>query len=158
MMERPASTIKNIIKNYNGTGEMHTSRRGGNHRSKITAEEKEQVKKWTDEEFSLTLWQLVEKVKSEYNKTVSIQTIERCLNSFQYISKVANSIPAARNIQSTITQRFTYAQVYRRLETTHPAEDFVFMEEIGFSVSSRPKRGRSEAGKRATTVDPYTRS
>ena len=90
---------------------------------------------------------------------VSIQTIKRCLNSFHYTLKVANSITAARNVQSTINQFFTYVQEYCRLEITHPAEDFVFINEVGFAVSTRPKRGRSEPGKRAiTTLVSYARS
>ena len=93
-----------------------------------------------DEECGLTLCQLVEKVKSEYNKTVSIQTIQKCLNSFYYTLKVANSISATHNVQSTINQRFTYAQEYCRLEITHSAEDFVFVNKVGFAVSAGPKK------------------
>ena len=74
-MGRPTLTIKSITKKYNETGEVHASGRGGDHRSKLTAEEKEQAKKWVVVACSLTLWKLVEKIESEYNKTVSIQTI-----------------------------------------------------------------------------------
>ena len=70
--------------------------------------------------------------------------------------KVANSILAARHVQRTINQHFTYAQEYR-LETTYSAKDFVF-DEVGFVVSTRPKRGRPEAGKRAIIVVPYAKS
>ena len=46
----------------------------------------------------------------------------------------------------------------KKLETTHPAENFVFIGEVDFAVSTRSKRERSVAEKRATTVVPYARS
>ena len=101
------------------------------------------------------MWQLVNK---KYNKAVSIQTSERSLNSFHYTLIFANSIPTACNVGSTINQHFIYAQKYHCLETTYATEDFVFIDEVGFALSTRPKRRRSEARKRATTVTPYARS
>ena len=57
-----------------------------------------------------------------------------------------------------LTSALHMCKEYCNLEATHPAEDFVFIDEVGFAVLTRPKRGRSEARKRAITVVPYARS
>ena len=89
---------------------------------------------------------------------MSAACVDRCLREFHYTIKNVDVIPAARNYRSTIEQRFGYAQKYRQLEQAYSAEAFIFADEAGFKVSTRPKRRRSRSGTRATTPVHFSRS
>ena len=109
---------------------------------------------WVDDDCLLTLNQLRVKVADVYNIQVSNSCIDRVLRNFHYTIKV-DTIPDARNRSSTIEQRFKYSIRFRDLEQEIPIENFIFVDEVGFS---RPKRGRAVAGQRATTPVPFSRS
>ncbi len=63
----------------------------------------------------------------------------------------------SRNTQKTINLRFEYSQQYRKLEVTHGTENFIIIDEVGFKVSSRPKRGRSIIGSSSYVNTPTVR-
>ena len=89
---------------------------------------------------------------------MSASCVDRCLREFHYTIKSVDIIPAAHNCTSAIEQCFDYAQKYRQLEQEYLAEAFIFADEVGFKVSTRPKKGRSCSGTRATTPVPFGRS
>ena len=151
-------TVASIIKRFELTGQSQPARKGGDTRSKLLDTQKASIRHWVDNDCLLTLKQLVDKVREEFGITVSKSCVDKVLNDFHYTLKKADLIPEARNYRSTIESRFTYSQNYRRLELEYPIESFIFIDEVGFSVSTRPKKGRALKGERATTPVPYSRS
>jgi len=77
------STVRTIIKKYLQTGNYKTgysAEREGI--QKINEEQKEQVRRWVDEDCSITLLKLAERILQEMEIKVSRQTIPRVLKSF----------------------------------------------------------------------------
>ena len=70
-----------------------------------------------------------------YNIQVSNSCIDRVLRNFHYTIKKVDTIPDARNRSSTIEQRFKYSIRFRDLEQEIPIENFIFVDEVGFSIS-----------------------
>ena len=74
---------------------------------------------------------------------VSNSCIDKVLRNFHYAIKKIDMIPDARNRSSTIEQCFAYSIRFRDLEQEIPIENFIFVDEVGFSESTRPKRKSS---------------
>ena len=56
------------------------------------------------------------------------------------------SVPERRNNKKTLNLREEYAAKFRHLESTSEHKSFIFLDKVGFSVVSRPKRGKSGQG------------
>ena len=56
------------------------------------------------------------------------------------------SIPERRNDETTLNLREEYAAKFRHLKSTSEQKNFIFLYEVGFSLVSRPRRGRSRQG------------
>ena len=119
---------------------------------------KKAVCDWVDNDCLVTLKELKERIQSTYSLSVSTSCIDRCFRSFHYTIKRIDSIPAQRKRESTIESRFDYATRFRELQQNFLTKSFLFLDEVGFSVSTRPKRGRSFSGTRTTTSVQYSKS
>ena len=56
------------------------------------------------------------------------------------------SVPERRNDERTLNLREEYAAKFRHLESTSEHKNFIFLDEVGFSVVSLPKKERSRQG------------
>lgn len=142
-------TVNSIVKRYLKTGLIFVEKRGGDRRSKLTAEVKEGLLTYVDLECTRTLHEMVEWVKSTFNVDVSTSTIDRALREFHYTLKRVTLVPERRNSPSTIELRTSYAAIYRELEVDNDDKNFIFLDEVGFAVVTRPSRGRSMRGESA---------
>lgn len=154
----PRTTVVTIVSKFYNKGEDDVKKRGGNHRGKLTSEQKEHICRKVDENCFLSLNELVLNVYEQFGISVSKSTIDRCLQEFHYTIKNVLPVPIARNCERTIDLRYVYAQEFRRLEQTIPLESFLFLDEVGFKVCTRAKKGRSKIGITATASVPQTRS
>jgi transposase len=154
----PRTTVATIVSKYYANGSVEAKVRGGNYRGKLSMQQKEAIKRWVDDDCLLTLKDLVQRVQAEFHITVSKSCVYRCLRGFHYTIKNVLPVPAVRISERTIQLRFDYAQNFRNLEQNTIHESFLFLDEVGFKVCTRPKRGRSFAGVRATTTVPLARS
>lgn len=106
----------------------------------------------------ITLKQLKLKLIDKYGITVSLSTIDRVINAFHYTLKSLVIVPQRRNCDVTIQKRKEYAEMFRQLEITVKHEDIIFLDEVGFAVVIRPKRGRSLRGTSAYSFVTAARS
>lgn len=157
-LELNYSAVSKIIKNYQKTGVLNAKAKGGDNRSKLSQEQKMAIRYWVDENCLITLNEMRLRVIETFNLTVSCSTIDRCLKEFHYTVKQVVTIPKQRNSENTIQKRYEYSQKFRNLEVSRPTEEFIFVDEVGFTVSSRPKRGRSLIGTKAITTVPAVRT
>ncbi|TBU05855.1 hypothetical protein CWI36_0565p0010, partial [Hamiltosporidium magnivora] len=88
-------------------------------------------------------YELAEWVKCTFNVDVSTSTIDRALREFHYNLKRVKLVPERRNTLSTIKLRTNYATSFRELEVDNDDKNFVFLDEVGFAVVTRPSRGRN---------------
>ena len=89
---------------------------------------------------------------------VSISAINRTLKNFHYSLKNVTTVPEKKNCTTTLEKRHQYAQDFRLLEASVEEKNIVFLDEVEFSVVSRPKKGRSPKGTSAFSNVPAARS
>ncbi|TBU05697.1 hypothetical protein CWI36_0596p0040, partial [Hamiltosporidium magnivora] len=100
-------------------------------------------------ECTKTLYELAEWFKCTFNVDVSTSKIDRALREFHYTLKRRKSVPERRNLLSTLELGTNYATSFRELEVDNDDKNFVFLNEVGFAVVTRPSRGRNMRGKSA---------
>ena len=142
-------TVNSIVKRYLKTGLVSKSKCGGDRRSKLTPDMKQFLLDEVNRNCTVTLAQLKDLISEKYNITVSISTINRCLDEFHYTLKKITTVPERRNCHSTIQSRKIYADKFRNLEVETSDINLSFIDEVGFSVASRPSRGRAFRGQSA---------
>lgn len=141
--------MASIVSNYNTKGQINAIKRGGDHSSKLSIEQKILIKSWVDEDATITLKELSNKLNISCGLNVSTSTINRCLNNFHYTLKNLTLVPVRRNTPSTIEHRFTYAQNFNTKLLEIDDKNLIFIDEVGFSVVCRTKYGRSLIGSSA---------
>ena len=153
-----SGTVAAIIPKFNWTGVVAADAKGGDRRSKLDSEMKKVVCDWVDNDCLVTLKEIKERIQPTYSLSASTSCIDRCLGAFYYTIKKFDSIPAVCNRESTIESRFDYATRFRELQQIFPTKSFLFLDEVGTLDSTRPKRGSSLSGTRATTSVQYSKS
>ena len=116
ILSQKSGTVAAIIRKFNRTGVVAANARGGDRRSKLDSEIKKAVCDCVDNDCLVTLKELKERIHSTYSLSVSTSCIDRCLRAFHYTIKRVDSIPAARNRESTIESRFDYATRFGMLQ------------------------------------------
>ena len=89
---------------------------------------------------------IVNLVQEKFNILTSKSAIDRILHGFHYTVKSTVLVPQRRNNVRTIDIRERYAEEFRRLEAETEHSNLVFIDEVGFCVVSRSKKGRSIVG------------
>lgn len=142
----PVSTVGSVINLFVKEGRFIAKKRGGDRRTKLSEEQKNVVREIVDNDPTITLKSIVEKLRTENNICVDDNTVDRCLKQFHYTLKNLVVIPERRNSDLTIQKRFEYAQSFNQLCITVEDKNLVFVDEVGFCVTSRTKKGRSLIG------------
>ena len=136
-------SVWRILKRFNSTGEIGVKKRGGDLRSKLSADQKNEIILWVDQNCLMRISDLINKVYEHFLIRVSSSTIHRVLKDFHYTMKSVVFVPERRNDERTLNLREEYAATFRHLESTLEHKNFIFLDEVGFNVVSRPRRGRS---------------
>ncbi|KAF7689947.1 hypothetical protein CDIK_2728 [Cucumispora dikerogammari] len=137
------SSVKDVVQKFKEKNTTAALKGRGNRRTALTVDQKAQVKAWVNKNCLITLSQLVAKVRESFNINVSKSTIDKILAVFNYTVKTIVLVPSARNSETTIATRKIYAATFQSLESETENRNIVFLDEVGFSVSTRLKRGRS---------------
>ena len=116
------------------------------------------IQEWIDEDCGITLQALKNKLLEKYQISVCQKTVDRCINAFSYTVKNCSIIPARRNDPKTITARYDYAVNYFQLISKISEDEIIYVDEVGFNVSMRTRKGRSLIGSPAVHVVPAIRS
>lgn len=142
----PRTTVSTIVNDYNRTGKTNAFQRGGDHRSKLSETHKNFINSLIDEDPTITLKRIVGRVKENFNLEVGQSTIHRCIADFHYTLKNLVIVPEVRNCDRTLVKRYDYANQFNRKILEVEDKNLIFIDEVGFSVVSRTKRGRSLKG------------
>ena len=147
------TTLHGIIRTFLQEGRITKKARGGPRGKKLTPDQEEAIRSFVDQDCSISLRKLKEKCAEELHVNVSEKTIDRTLSTtFRYTLKRTHSMPERRNDDAAIRARVQYAELFMELYAEHDENKFFFVDEVGFSVSMRSRRGRSAAGTRAVHV------
>ena len=142
-------SVSSIIKIFNETGRVYAKKRGGGNNKKLNAEHENFIKEEIDNNPTITLKELKNKLLEKHRINVSISTIGRRIGDFHYSLKSLTVIPERRNNPRTIEVRFEYGTDFNNMLLNIENTNFFFIDEVGFCVSSRAKRGRSLVGQPA---------
>ena len=143
------TTILSIITKYRKNEEIERKQRGGVRRKSLTEEDKNFIMNLIDNDCGITLRRLKERCESERGVLVSQSTLKRCIDSFHYTMKRVHIIPERRNSACVIETRAQYANDFVQILSVLDDSKLFFIDEIGFNVSMRTRRGRSLVGTRA---------
>lgn len=151
------STVYSIIDVYVLEGRLETKKRGSRPKA-LNDEHVLAIRRWIDDDASITLSALKNKLLEVYGISVCTKTIDNYIDSFGYSFKRTTLIPERRNNMNTIEVRATYALNWLDLREIYEAGNFIFIDEVGFNISMRSRRGRSLRGTRAVQTVSALRS
>ena len=143
------TTVFAVIKKYTNGESVTRKLKGGARRTSLTPENKQLIKQKIDENSSITLRGLKVLCESEMGLNIGKSTIARCVSSFHYTLKRTHLLPERRNCARTIDIRANYAREFMELLSNTDDSKIFFLDEVGFSISMRSRRGRSLVGSRA---------
>ena len=102
-------SVWRILKQFNSTGEVEVKKWGGDLRSKLTADQKNKILLWVDQDCLMRISDFINKVYEHFSIRVSNSTIQRVVNGFHYTMKSVVSVPERRNNERTLNLREEYA-------------------------------------------------
>ena len=88
---------------------MNPLTRGGDRRSLLSQEMKNQLLQYVDNNCTLTLQEMATWIFDEFQVNVSKSTIDRALREFHYTLKMTTLIAESRNYDTAIENRLAYA-------------------------------------------------
>jgi len=152
------STIYAIIKVYQKEDRFDAKLKGGKRYKKINENHIHAIRSWIDEDCGLSLKAIKCRLQEEFSISICEKTVDRYISSFSYTLKRTSLIPEKRNDANCINARYDYAKKFFEILTSHNESHIFFVDEVGFNVSMRCKRGRSLVGTPAIQVVPGLRS
>jgi transposase len=98
------------------------------------------------------------KLEDEFGLRVHKSTIDRAIDDFNYTLKRTLSIPERRNDPKKLGNQVFICILFPPFSLRAGWWQYLFLDEVGFNVSMRRKRGRSLSGERATMTVSTIRS
>ena len=152
------SSVYAIIKVYLTENRIDKKLKGGVRKRALTDAHIQAIQNYIDLDCSITLQSMRQKLKNDFNIEVSTMTICRYIKSFNYTLKSITLIPLRRNDAQSIDAREAYANTFFNLLSDLDESRLYFVDEVGFNVSMRSKRGRSFRGTNAVETVAGIRS
>ncbi|KII71875.1 hypothetical protein RF11_13435 [Thelohanellus kitauei] len=137
-------------------GRIEKLPKGGNHRGKLTDQQKESLCDILEEDCWRTIQRICDLFFERHNILIGRSTATRCFRDFHYTLKVLRPIPERRNDPQNILARKEYAINFLRIAPDR--QKVFFIDETGFQVNMICRYGRELTGVRTTRVVPALRS
>jgi transposase len=134
-------TVHRIVKAYQVEGRVEAKPQGGNRPKKISDEHRSAIRSYVAEDCSISLEKIARRLLEEFGVEVCKMTVYRALRSFSYSFKRVSLIPERRNDKETLEVRCTYAREFLSLLSQRNGENIFFLDELGFNISMRARRG-----------------
>ena len=153
----PVRTGQRIYQKYRLNGELIPNlQRGGYKKQILSNEQIEIMRSWIDDDPTLTLASLKEKILFEMGQNISISTVNNYIRAFHYTFKRVAKIANAADIPRLWEDRINYCQWYRDQKVL--GKNFIYLDEVGFQVIMRVSYGRSASGVTPQIKAPGIRS
>lgn len=150
-------TVSSIMCRFYREGKMKTAPMGGKRRPEaLTQEQKDAACRFYDENNSeATDEEVLQHLQQHYGCTASQSTLNRFLNKeAEYHIKRLYIVPQARNAPSKVAARKEWCE--ENMIGTDLSKA-IFIDEAGFNLHLRRRRGRAAKGQRAAAVVPTER-
>lgn len=152
MLKIKRTTALMIIKRYLKTGDFMPDKVGGYKKSILNNEQILYIQEILDENCTVSLKIIQQKIFTRFSLLPSISTISRYISSFYYTLKRLQVVSDRRNDEQSIQARFDYARQFIDMEANNDLSRIIFVDEVGFCVSMRPSRGRAMVGATPTLI------
>lgn len=152
------STVRSIIKKYLNTGKVEKDKKGGNNHVKVTDEISLGIINYVDNNASASLSKIAQYIFREFQINLNVSTVNKVLKKFHYTLKEVLLVPERRISQENITQQKEYSRSFLQLLANTEDSKIIFLDEVGFNVSMRTKRGRAQKGITPHVVVPVLKS
>jgi transposase len=151
-------TVKRIVEAYSIEGRVEAKPQGGYKPQSLSDEHRNYIQEYIAEDCSISLDRIVQRLLEDFGIIVGKSIVHRAINSFSYTLKRVTLMPKRRNDERTIEIRHLYAREFLSLLSHQDGEDIFFLDEVGFNVCMRAKRGWAPRGERAVQVSSGLRS
>lgn len=141
-LECKYTTIAAIVKKYKDTGSILSSKSACGRKQKLNHEDNERLKTLISSDVSISLKEMQNKFQENFNKTISVSTIHRAIQAFEYSFKRVQLIPERRNLSNNKEVRFNFSRKLLEIEQNK----LVFLDEMGVNCSMRRRYGRAPLG------------
>jgi len=135
-------TVDSVIRLYKTTGRISKIKQRECRKKKIDEKTKSFLCEQINEDVSVTLNALKNKLQMERGLSVCTSTINSAIKACNYSFKRIEMVPIARNAEKLIGTRQIYCENYMLLDESK----LIFVDEFGISCSTRVKYGRSLVG------------
>ena len=149
VMSRKVSTIETYLRKWKKDPDFDKVKpnveKGGHRWQKFTDIEKEWVVAETDRRNGATLGELRKDFKDQFDKDISLSTINKIQNDHHRTTK--NLYPEARdrNTPETIERRHDYVKSIMGVDRA----DLIYIDECGCGLNARRRRGKAKVGVKA---------
>jgi transposase len=157
-LNHPYSTIKNVVDLYKRTGRIASLKSGGARNNKITPEIKARIVDIVNGKADIMLKRISLLINNEFSIMLDPSTIHNCLEKFHYTFKNLGKIPIIRNSPERIEERYLYALEFFGILGEVPDSKIFFVDEAGYNIAMRSRKGRSLRGEPAYLEVPCIRS
>ncbi|XP_039902261.1 uncharacterized protein LOC120742857 [Simochromis diagramma] len=147
-------TVASIIRTFRE--ENRTQRRppGGGRLRLLSEEQERELVNMVIANNVIRLQEIQRRVIEDYHlfrgiNAISLSTIDRILRKNQFRMKQAYRVPFERNSDRVKNQRVEYVQRIFEIEGRPVPHEIIFVNEAGFNLTKRRKRGRNIIGHRA---------
>jgi hypothetical protein len=129
--------------------------KGGNKPKILTNEQIDVMISWVEEECSITLKQLQQKILQNLRNMLSVTTVGNYLEGRVFTIKQTHCEPAAMNIEENKRKRAEYVQALNHY--IKQGKQIVWIDETNFNLFCRRTTGRARIGSRAIQQLPEAR-
>lgn len=137
------------------SGKETTNRRGGFKPKSLTEDQIGRIIEWIEEDGSLSLKQVKEKVFREFHESVCISTIGNYLEGQLFTLKQVHHQSVNMNTNENKQKRAEYVRLLNNY--IQLGKQIVWIDETNFNLFCRRTRGRSRMGSRAVQHLPASR-
>lgn len=110
---------------------------------------------WVENNTSITLRELKNKIQSEYNKNVTITTISNVLNGMMYTIESVHKEPILMNSSENKQKRAKYVEDLNAYIAS--GKQIIWIDETNYNLFCRKTRGCSRRGSRSILLMPTSR-
>lgn len=129
---------------------------GGVRNIKISEVHEEAIKQWIEENVSITLKQIVEKLQIHYNLDVSTSAVDNHLEGMLFSVKRVHRETETANNAINKQKRKEYVQKIININGEVDSH-VVFIDETNFNLYTKREYGRAEVGNRSVSRDPSSK-
>lgn len=147
---------RKIIYNYNKTGQCSKMKVGGYKKYTLTESEITFLRECIDDDCTVTLEELRERVFSIYDKIICTATISKYIKNFNYSFKRLHTVTERSLTEENIQKRREYA--YSFVQKVLMERNILFIDETGFKIEMRPFYGYSPINKPPIATSSMMRS